>query len=128
MVRAAAAAARARGYLRSVRRRSTAWRVAQHAHVQAFVKKIHAAGQRWVPISEPGIKYEKGYHTYDAGVAANAFIKDYTGKTDYIGQARGRAVLCACAWRAWKRHAPLGRRAREGRCAHLLRARCSPRT
>ena len=54
--------------------------------VQAFVKQLHSNNQYWVPIVDPGIKVDPGYPAYDQGLAAKAFINDFTGKP-YLGQA-----------------------------------------
>jgi hypothetical protein len=53
--------------------------------VQAFVKQLHSSKQYWVPIVDPGIKVDPGYPAYDEGLAAKAFINDFTGKP-YLGQ------------------------------------------
>lgn len=53
--------------------------------MQAFVKQLHASKQYWVPIVDPGIKVDPGYPAYDQGLAANAFITDFTG-SPYLGQ------------------------------------------
>ena len=53
--------------------------------VQAFVKQLHSSKQYWVPIVDPGIKVDPGYPAYDQGLAAKAFINDFTGKP-YLGQ------------------------------------------
>ncbi len=53
--------------------------------MQAFVKQLHSSKQYWVPIVDPGIKVDPGYPAYDEGLAAKAFINDFTGKP-YLGQ------------------------------------------
>ncbi|DBB03399.1 TPA: hypothetical protein ACH3X3_010764 [Trebouxia sp. C0006] len=53
--------------------------------MQAFVKQLHSSKQYWVPIVDPGIKVDPGYPAYDQGLAAKAFINDFTGKP-YLGQ------------------------------------------
>ena len=53
--------------------------------LQAFVKELHDSKQYWVPIVDPGIKVDPGYPAYDRGLAAHAFIADFTGQP-YLGQ------------------------------------------
>ena len=53
--------------------------------LQAFVKELHDSKQYWVPIVDPGIKVDPGYPAYDQGLAAHAFITDFTGQP-YLGQ------------------------------------------
>lgn len=53
--------------------------------MQAFVKQLHSSKQYWVPIVDPGIKVDPGYPAYDQGLAAKAFINDFTGQP-YLGQ------------------------------------------
>ena len=53
--------------------------------MQAFVKELHDSKQYWVPIVDPGIKVDPGYPAYDQGLAAHAFITDFTGQP-YLGQ------------------------------------------
>ena len=53
--------------------------------LQAFVKSLHGSKQYWVPIVDPGIKVDPGYPAYDEGLAAHAFITDFTGQP-YLGQ------------------------------------------
>lgn len=48
--------------------------------------KLHARGQRWVPILDPGIHIRAGYAPYDSGVAQDVFLRDISGGY-YIGQA-----------------------------------------
>lgn len=38
-----------------------------------------------MPIVDPGIKVDPGYPAYDEGLAAKAFVNDFTGKP-YLGQ------------------------------------------
>eukprot|EP00884_Botryococcus_braunii_P001446 jgi/Botrbrau1/11301/Bobra.0038s0064.1 len=52
---------------------------------QAFVDKLHANGQRWVPIVEPGIMVEPGYPTYESGMKAGVFILDFTREKPVLG-------------------------------------------
>ena len=42
---------------------------------------------RRVPILDPVVHIKKGYAAYDDGIAADAFVKDITGKP-YVSQAR----------------------------------------
>jgi alpha-glucosidase (family GH31 glycosyl hydrolase) len=44
--------------------------------VQSFVSKLHANGQRFVPIVDPGIMVYPGYDAYDKGLQLDLFIKD----------------------------------------------------
>ena len=61
------------------------------AAVRAFVDRLHARGQRFVPILDPGIKLEPGHPPYDDGVAAGVFLRDVTG-APYIGEVWPGAV------------------------------------
>ena len=58
------------------------------------MKQLHSSKQYWVPIVDPGIKVDPGYPAYDQGLAAKAFINDFTGKP-YLGQV-GLAFLISC--------------------------------
>lgn len=53
--------------------------------MKAFVDKLHANGQRWVPILDPVIHVRKGYKPYDDGMKANVFLNDQTGHP-YVAQ------------------------------------------
>ena len=53
--------------------------------VATFVDGLHANGQHFVPIVDPGIKTLPGYPAHDDGVAADLFIKDILG-----GDAQGQ--------------------------------------
>lgn len=53
--------------------------------MQAFLRRLHRRGLRWVPIVDPGIKVEPGYPAYDEGIAKGVFVKDSQGG-DYVGQ------------------------------------------
>ncbi|KAK9841177.1 hypothetical protein WJX74_001449 [Apatococcus lobatus] len=53
--------------------------------MKAFLDRLHAANQSWVPIIDAGIKVDHGYPAYDDGIASNVFVKDATG-APYIGQ------------------------------------------
>ena len=55
------------------------------ATAQAFVAKLNAAGQRWVPILDPPIHVSPGYPAYDSGIANDVFLKDITGRP-FVGQ------------------------------------------
>lgn len=55
------------------------------ARTRAFVDKLHANGQRWVPILDPVIHVRKGYKPYDDGMKANVFLNDQTGHP-YVAQ------------------------------------------
>ena len=61
---------------------------------------LHARGQRWVPIVDPGIKIDPGYPAYEAGLAAGVFITEAANKVPYTGQARPRRPPPATASRA----------------------------
>ncbi len=45
-----------------------------------LVKELHAQGFKIVPIIDPGLKIEKGYPPYDAGIKQGMFITDGKGK------------------------------------------------
>lgn len=53
--------------------------------MQAFVDKLHANGQRWVPILDPIIHIKKGYAPYDEGIKEDIFVKDITNNP-YVAQ------------------------------------------
>ena len=64
---------------------------------------LHARGQRWVPIVDPGIKIDPGYPAYDAGLALGVFITSADDGEPYVGQAGPialllRASLCTHAY------------------------------
>jgi len=46
----------------------------------AFVKDLHAHGQKVVLILDPGIKIDPGYPAYDEGIKRDIFIKTADGK------------------------------------------------
>lgn len=46
--------------------------------------KLAKSGRRIVPIIDPGVKSEKGYHVYDDGIAKRVFCQNVEGKP-YIG-------------------------------------------
>ena len=53
--------------------------------MRAFTSRLHAAGQRFVPILDPVIHIAKGYDPYDRGMKAGIFVKDQTG-SPYVAQ------------------------------------------
>ncbi|CAD7697322.1 unnamed protein product [Ostreobium quekettii] len=57
------------------------------SQMRTLVKKLHANGQRWVPIIDPGIKVDPGYPAYDDGIREDIFLKDVKG-VRYIGKVR----------------------------------------
>lgn len=57
------------------------------AAMRSFVDKLHAVGQKWVPIQDTGIAVAKGYKAYEEGVRDDVFIKDHKGDP-YLGQVR----------------------------------------
>lgn len=59
---------------------------------------LHARGQRWVPIVDPGIKIDPGYPAYDAGLAASVFIKSADDGEPYVGQACPIDRLLQAPW------------------------------
>ena len=65
--------------------------IAEMQVMQAFVRQLHADKQYWVPIVDPGIKVDPGYPAYDQGIAAKAFISDFTGNP-YLGQVVVRSI------------------------------------
>jgi len=83
------------------------------------VALLHARGQRWVPIVDPGIKIDPGYPAYEAGLAAGIFITEAANKAPYTGQARPR--------RPPPRHRSKGRELVQPRAPHqpLGLGRCS---
>ena len=55
--------------------------------MRAFLCRLHAAGRRWVPILDPGVKVDPGYPAYDAGLAGGLFLKGVDG-LPYVGRVR----------------------------------------
>jgi hypothetical protein len=55
--------------------------------MRAFVRALHAAGQRWVPITDAGVAAAQGYGAYERGLALDVFVKDNKGQP-YLGQVR----------------------------------------
>jgi SpoVK/Ycf46/Vps4 family AAA+-type ATPase len=53
--------------------------------VGKFVQTLHANGQRFVPMVDPGIMVMDGYDAYDQGIADDIFVKDIRGE-NYLGQ------------------------------------------
>ncbi|KAH9313137.1 hypothetical protein KI387_028172, partial [Taxus chinensis] len=54
------------------------------AKLRSFLDQLHASGQRYVLIVDPGIKVEKGYDTFDNAVKEDIFIKQ--GGQPYLAQ------------------------------------------
>jgi len=59
--------------------------------------RLHAEGQRWVPIVDCGIAASPGDPAYEEGLAAGLFLRDVEGNP-YLGEVRCRAAatLCPC--------------------------------
>jgi alpha-glucosidase (family GH31 glycosyl hydrolase) len=55
--------------------------------MRAFVDRLHANGQHWVPIHDAAISKQTGYKAYDEGSKAGVWIKDNNGQP-YVGQVR----------------------------------------
>lgn len=53
--------------------------------VASFVDSLHANGQHFVPIIDPGIMVYSGYDAYEEGVSKDLFVKDISGGY-YLGQ------------------------------------------
>jgi len=53
--------------------------------VQSFVSSLHANGQHYIIIVDPGIKVEDGYPAYDEGMELNLFITEPDGVTPLLG-------------------------------------------
>jgi alpha-D-xyloside xylohydrolase len=53
--------------------------------VKNFVAGLHANGQHFVPIIDPGIMVYSGYDAYESGLKKDLFVKDITGNY-YLGQ------------------------------------------
>lgn len=49
--------------------------------------RLHAAGQRWVPITDCGIPVAADDPAYTSGLAQGVFIRDTMGQP-YLGQVR----------------------------------------
>uniref|UniRef100_A0A383VTZ3 Maltase n=1 Tax=Tetradesmus obliquus TaxID=3088 RepID=A0A383VTZ3_TETOB len=54
--------------------------------MRALVQQLHAKGQRWVPILNPGVGTQKGFRAYEDGNRNDIWIKDFTGQKPYLGQ------------------------------------------
>lgn len=52
--------------------------------MQKLVHDLHANGQKFVPILDPGIKVSPGYHAYDVALAQDLFVKNAEGDP-YLG-------------------------------------------
>ena len=52
-----------------------------------FLADLHAKGQKWVPIVDPGVKIDPGYPAYDAGIATDIFIKG-PDRSPYVASVR----------------------------------------
>ncbi|KAL6777600.1 AGL1 [Auxenochlorella protothecoides x Auxenochlorella symbiontica] len=52
--------------------------------MQALVEDLHANGQKFVPILDPGIKVEPGYHAYDEALKRDLFVRNVEGDP-YLG-------------------------------------------
>eukprot|EP00892_Ulva_mutabilis_P001883 jgi/Ulvmu1/11696/UM008_0106.1 len=59
--------------------------------MRAFLRRLHAAGRRWVPIVDPGVKVDAGYPAYDAGLARGLFLRGVDGQP-YVGRVWPGAV------------------------------------
>ena len=55
------------------------------AEVASFVDGLHANGQHFVPIIDPGIMVQQGYDAYEQGVELDLYVKDMSGGY-YLGQ------------------------------------------
>eukprot|EP01034_Spumella_vulgaris_P029295 gene29295-36320_t len=55
------------------------------AEVSKFVDDLHAKGQHFVPIIDPGIMVAPGYEAYERGLKEELFVKDVSGG-NYLGQ------------------------------------------
>jgi alpha-glucosidase (family GH31 glycosyl hydrolase) len=53
--------------------------------MRRFVDGLHAKGQKFVPIVDPGIEPFPGYDAYEEGLQQELFIRDMTGQF-YLGQ------------------------------------------
>lgn len=60
--------------------------------MQEFVGRLHAAGQRWIPITDAGVAAAEGYGAYEKGLSMDVFVKDHSGQP-YMGQVRW--------WKGW---------------------------
>ncbi|KAL4105968.1 hypothetical protein PRIC1_004023 [Phytophthora ramorum] len=55
------------------------------AKMAAFMDEVHASGQKFVPIIDPGIPDDTNDYAYTKGLSMDVFIKDTSGKP-YLGQ------------------------------------------
>ena len=54
--------------------------------MQRFVAELEKKGQKWVPIVDPGIStIAPDYEPYTYGLKKNVFLKEFDGKTPYLG-------------------------------------------
>lgn len=65
--------------------------------MQDFVKRLHAAGQRWIPITDAGVAAAEGYGAYEKGLAMDVFVKDNRGQP-YLGQVSDYQYLLFSFW------------------------------
>jgi hypothetical protein len=76
------------------------------AEMRRFADKLHAAGQHWAPIFNPGISVQPGYRAYEEGNAQGIWIRDVNGNP-YKGQVSawwalgGAGMACAAALSVW---------------------------
>ncbi|KAJ7299627.1 hypothetical protein O6H91_Y189900 [Diphasiastrum complanatum] len=56
------------------------------SEVSNFVQTLHAAGQRYVLIIDPGIRVDNNYSTYTNGMKNDIFIKSSSGSSPYLAQ------------------------------------------
>lgn len=54
--------------------------------VNSFVKDLHAKGQKYVMIVDPGVKVESGYDVYEDGLKENLYITKEDGKTPALNK------------------------------------------
>jgi alpha-glucosidase (family GH31 glycosyl hydrolase) len=55
------------------------------SQMAAFVSELHANGQKYVLMTDPGIKIDPGYAPYEQGLKDGIFVKDVDGKP-YVGK------------------------------------------
>ncbi|MEI6900970.1 MAG: TIM-barrel domain-containing protein, partial [Bacteroidota bacterium] len=60
------------------------WNNTKFPDPKGMISKLNSMGFHLVTIVDPGIKVEKGYHSYEEGVAKDYFVK-YPGGKLYIG-------------------------------------------
>eukprot|EP01080_Neovahlkampfia_damariscottae_P000616 gene616-8120_t len=54
--------------------------------VRKWVDELHAGGQRYVVIVDPGVKVEPGYEVYERGIREKLYITHPDGKTPMVGK------------------------------------------